>query len=184
MVDFTTILKRAKAGDPNAAEDLLITVYEELRQMAARRMAAESPAHTLQPTVLVHDAWVRLGAQQQPSWENRAHFFAAASEAMRRILVDHARSRLAAKRGGGARPLNIDNMELPANVPQDETLMCLHEALDGLEQADPRTAELVKLRYFVGMSYAEAAAAMGISVPTAKQWWAYARAWLLNELDG
>lgn len=157
-------------------------VYEELRRLAAHKMAGEAPGQTLQPTALVHEAWLRLGAAAQPRWQNRAHFFGAAAEAMRRILVERARRRLAAKRGGGAEPLDLDGLEFPAPVVDDDALLRVNDALDKLAATDPRKAELVKLRYFVGMTFEETATVLGIAVPTAKQWWAYARAWLSVEL--
>jgi RNA polymerase sigma factor (TIGR02999 family) len=145
-------------------------------------MAGESSVHTLQPTALVHEAWLRLGADDQPDWRNRAHFFATAAEAMRRILVERARRRLAAKRGAGAVPLDVDDFEIPSPAANDDTLLRVNEALDKLAVLDPRKAELVKLRYFAGLTFEEASAVLGIAVPTAKQWWAYARAWLAVEI--
>lgn len=183
MSDVTQILDAVGHGE-NASKRLLPLVYEELRKLAAYKMANEPAGHTLQPTALVHEAWLRLVKVEGQAWENKAHFFAAAAEAMRRILVDHARRRLALKRGGGTKPLDIDEIDLPAPVADDESLLRLHDVLDRLQQAAPRKAELVKLRYFVGMTYQEAAAVLGISVPTAKQWWAYARAWMATELGG
>ncbi len=157
-------------------------VYSELRRIAGQKMSGEMPGQTLQPTALVHEAWLRLGADAQPTWQNRAHFFAAAAEAMRRILVDRSRRRKAAKRGSGIVALDVDEIEIPAPVADDDTLLRLNEALDKLAKIDPRKAEMVKLRYFVGMTFDETAAALGIAVPTAKQWWAYARAWLAVEM--
>lgn len=182
--DLTLILNRLERGDQTAADELLPLVYNELRQMASRKMAGEPREHTLQPTALVHEAWLRLGANAQPRWHSRAHFFGAASEAMRRILVERARRRLAAKRGGRLEPVELDKVELPAPVTDDDALLRVNEALDKLAAADPRKAELVKLRYFVGMTFEETAAVLGITVPVAKQWWAYARAWLSVELGG
>jgi RNA polymerase sigma factor (TIGR02999 family) len=184
--ELTHILSAAGAGDAAAADRLLALVYDELRRLAAAKLAHEPPGQTLQPTALVHEAWLRLGGEHQPSWQGRGHFFAAAAEAMRRILVERARRRLAAKRGGGAAVLDVDALEIPAPAAaaDDAGLLRVHEALDRLAAADPRKAELVKLRYFVGLSFEAAAAALGIAVPTAKQWWAYARAWLAVELRG
>ncbi len=179
---LTLILNRAQAGDPKAAEELLPLVYEDLRKLAASRMANERAGQTLQPTALVHEAWLRLGGEAQPDWKNRGHFFAAAAEAMRRILVERARRRIAAKRGGGAQVLDIDELQLPSPTADDDTLLDLHEALDKLAALDPRKAELVKLRYFIGLNFEETASALGIAVPTAKQWWAYARSWLNVEI--
>jgi RNA polymerase sigma factor (TIGR02999 family) len=180
--DVTRSLDALDSGDPRAADQLLPVVYAELRRLAAAKMAREQPGHTLQPTALVHEAWLRLGGDAQPRWENRAHFFAAAAEAMRRILVDRARGRIAAKRGGGAERVDLDAIELPSPIADDDGLVRVNEALDKLAALDPCKAELVKLRYFVGLSFDETATALGIAVPTAKQWWAYARAWLTVEL--
>jgi len=160
------------------AEELLPLVYEELRRLAAHKMAHEAPGQTLQPTALVHEAWLRLGADGQPPWKNRAHFFAAAAEAMRQILVERARRHTALKRAGGVRCLSLDEVEIPMAVADDEMLLAVDEALEQFAARDPRKAELVKLRYFIGMSFEEAASVLGIAVPTAKKWWAYSRAWL------
>jgi RNA polymerase sigma factor (TIGR02999 family) len=165
-------------GEPPSAEELLPLVYEELRRLAAHKMAHEAPGQTLQPTALVHEAWLRLGADGQPPWRNRAHFFAAAAEAMRRILVERARRRTALKRGGGARPASLDEVEIPIVVADDERLLAVDEALEQFAAIEPRKAELVKLRYFTGMTFEEAASVLGIAVPTAYEWWAYSRAWL------
>jgi RNA polymerase sigma factor (TIGR02999 family) len=178
------MLHAVEAGDPRAAADLLPAVYAELRRLAASRMAHEPRGHTLQPTALVHEAWLRLGGDEQPHWETRAHFFAAAAEAMRRILVERARKRLAAKRGGGAEHVELDALELPSPTADDDGLLRVNEALEKFAALEPRKAELVKLRYFIGLSFDEAAAVLGIAVPTAKQWWTYARAWLSVELRG
>jgi RNA polymerase sigma factor (TIGR02999 family) len=169
-------------GDAKAAGDLLPLVYDELRRLAASKMANEAPGHTLQPTALVHEAWLRLGGSEAPGFQNRAHFFGAAAEAMRRILIERARRRIAAKRGGGAALVDVDEVEIPFPIADDDQLLAMNEALEKFAALDPRKAELVKLRYFVGMSFDEAAPALGIAVPTAKQWWAYARAWLTVEL--
>ncbi len=158
-------------------------VYGQLRQLAASKMAGEPAGHTLQPTALVHEAWLRMGGDAQPAWRNRVHFFGAAAEAMRRILVERARRRLAAKRGGGIEPLDLDWLELPAPVADDDALLRVNEALDKLALVNAARAELVKLRYFVGLTFDETAATLGITVPVAKQWWAYARAWLSIELE-
>ena len=182
--EVTHILERARQGDPKAAEELLPLVYGELRLLAAQKMANEAAGHTLQPTALVHEAWLRLGGSDAPSFENRAHFFGAAAEAMRRILIERARRRLAAKRGAGAVRLDADEIEIPSPIADDDQLLALDEALEKFAALDARKAELVKLRYFVGMTFEEAAAALGIAVPTAKQWWAYARAWLSVEMRG
>lgn len=176
------MLGRVQQGDARAAEELLPLVYQELRGLAARKMANEQPGQTLQPTALVHEAWLRLAGDAGPQFENRAHFFGAAAEAMRRILIDRARRRIAAKRGGGAVRVDLDEIEIPSPVSDDDQLLAVNAALEKFTALDPRKAELVKLRYFVGMSFDEAATALGIAVPTAKQWWAYARAWLTVEL--
>ena len=181
--DITLLLHRIEAGDPQAANELLPLVYEELRRMAAWKMAGEAPGRTLQPTALVHEAWLRLGGDAQPTWQNRAHFFAAAAEAMRRILIDRARSRQAARHGGGQERVNIDDLELAAvNAADDDQLLAVHEALDRLAVEHPRKAELVKLRFFVGLTIEEAAAALNVAAPTAKRDWTYARAWLFQEI--
>ena len=181
MSEVTRILDRVRQGEAQAADELLPIVYEELRKLAAHKMAHEAPGQTLQPTALVHEAWLRLAGSDAAGWENRGHFFAAAAEAMRRILIERARRRLAAKRGGGAVPVELEAIEIP--VPDtDENLLLVHEALESLAEAHPRKAELIKLRYFAGLSFEEAARALGIAVPTAKQWWTYARAWLRTEI--
>lgn len=183
MSDVTHILERAQAGDSNAAAELLPLVYDELRRLAARRLASEPNQQTLQPTALVHEAWLKISADDQRVWNGRQHFFAAAAEAMRQILVDRARRRLAAKRGAGEACLDADELEIPAPAADDQ-LLAVNDALTKLATVDQRKAELVKLRYFVGMSFEEAAEALGVAVPTAKQWWAYARAWLRVEIGG
>jgi RNA polymerase sigma factor (TIGR02999 family) len=182
MSDVTQLLQAASAGDAKAAAELLPLVYEELRRLAAQKMSREARDHTLQPTALVHEAWLRLAGDEAARFQNRAHFFGAAAEAMRRILIDRARRRLAAKRGSGAAPLDVDEVEIPSPAADDDTLLRVNEALEKLAALDPRKAELVKLRYFVGMNFEETAAALDIAVPTAKQWWAYARAWLTVEM--
>ena len=170
-------------GEMPPAEDLLPLVYDELRRLAAHKMAQEGPGQTLQPTALVHEAWLRLGADGQPVWQNRAHFFAAAAEAMRRILVEHARQRTALKRGGGAPRVSIDELEVPLPAVDDERLLAVDEALKMLAVHHPQQAEVVKLRYFVGMTFEEAASVLDISIRTAKASWAYARAWLKVEMS-
>jgi RNA polymerase sigma factor (TIGR02999 family) len=180
--EVTRVLQSAQQGDRQAVEELLPLVYDELRKLASVKMANEAAGHTLQPTALVHEAWLRLGGNDAPSFQNRAHFFGAAAEAMRRILIERARRRLAVKRGAGAAALDLEEVEIPAPTADDDHLLAVNEALERFAALDPRKAELVKLRYFVGMSFDEAATALGIAVPTAKQWWAYARAWLMVEL--
>lgn len=176
-------MERVEHGDPKAAAELLPIVYDELRRLAAQKMAHEAAGHTLQPTALVHEAWMRLGGNDAPSFQNRVHFFGAAAEAMRRILIEHARRRLAAKRGAGVEALDLDGLEIASPVTDDQ-LLAINEALEKFSAVDSRKAELVKLRYFVGLNFEEAAAALGIAVPTAKQWWAYARSWLKVEMGG
>ena len=179
--DITQALRAMEQRENGAADRLLRLVYDELRRVAAGKMALERPGATLQPTALVHEAWLRLGGDNQPSWENRAHFFGAAAEAMRRILIGHARRRHAQRRGGGEAPLNIDELEVAA--PQhDEHLLAMNEALEKFAAVDPVKAELVKLRYFVGLTIEDTAKTMRISEATAKRWWVFARAWLHREL--
>ena len=184
MSEFTHILERVEHGDSKAAAELLPIVYEELRRLAAQKMVNEAAGHTLQPTALVHEAWMRLGGADAPAFRNRAHFFGAAAEAMRRILIEHARRRRAAKRGAGAEVVDVDGLEIASPVADDDQLLAVNEALEKFAVVDERKAELVKLRYFVGLNFEEAAAALDIAVPTAKQWWAYARAWLTVEMRG
>jgi RNA polymerase sigma factor (TIGR02999 family) len=181
--DVTRILERVQEGDPKAAEELLPLVYAELRRLAAHRLANERNQHTLQPTALVHEAWLKISGDHDREWNGRQHFFAAAAEAMRRILVDRARRRLTAKRGGGEPALDANEVEIPAPAPDDQ-LLAVSEALEKFALVDARKAELVKLRYFVGMTFEEAAGALAIAAPTAKEWWAYARAWLRVEIAG
>ena len=182
MSDVTRILDAAQQGDPKAAEELLPLVYEELRRLAAHRMASESASHTLQPTALVHEAWLRLvGNGSEAQFQNRAHFFGAAAEAMRRILIDRARRKQAIRHGGEQQRVEFDEVELPANVDDDQ-LLAMSEALDKLAVEHKEEAELVKLRYFVGMTNDEAAGALGISPRTAKYYWTHARAWLFREV--
>ena len=140
--DATQLLKAMERGDPNAAAELLPLVYEELRRLATHRMAGEAAGHTLQPTALVHEAWLRLGADQQPGWQSRAHFFGAAAEAMRRILIERARRRVAAKRGGGAAVVDVDELEIPSPIADDDQLLAVNEALEKFAAVDPRKAEL------------------------------------------
>jgi RNA polymerase sigma factor (TIGR02999 family) len=182
--DLTRVLRAMDSGDPRAPDQLLTLVYDELRQLAAAKMACERQGHTLQPTALVHEAWLRLGGDAQPAWQNRRHFFGAAAEAMRRVLIGNARRKHAARRGFDVERVDIDatGIELVAPV-QDEDLIRVHEALDRLAAEDSRKAELVKLRYFVGMSIEEAAGVLGISDRTAKREWTYARAWLGEAIE-
>ena len=180
MSDVTHILKAIEGGNPKAADELLPLVYEELRKLAGHKMAGEPAYQTLQPTALVHEAWLRLVASDHQTWQNRAHFFGAAAEAMRRILIDNARRKRALRHGGGQQRLNISDIEIAAAAKDDE-LLALSDALERFATVDNQKAELVKLRYFVGLSIEEAAQTLGISPPTAKRWWTYARAWLYNQ---
>lgn len=183
MSDVTRILDAAQQGHSKAAEELLPLVYAELRRLAAVKMAQESPGQTLQPTALVHEAWLRLGGDSQPAWQNRAHFFGAAGEAMRRILIDKARSKARLKRGGGGEPLEElleSKIEMPA--PPDE-ILAVHEALDRLAAEDPISVQVVKLRYFVGMSVPEVADALGLAARTVNRHWSFARAWLKQAIE-
>jgi RNA polymerase sigma factor (TIGR02999 family) len=181
--DVTRILTAIEQGDPQAADKLLPLVYEELRKLAASRMANERAGQTLQPTALVHEAWLRLVGNQTPKFANRAHFFAAAAEAMRRILIDNARRKQALRNGGGQQRVDIELVEL-ASATSDDQLLAVNDALDKLAAQNKAEAELVKLRYFVGMTLEEAAEALGISARTADNYWAHARAWLFHELKG
>ena len=181
MSQITLILERLEQGDPRAADELLPLVYDELRKLAAQKMARESPGQTLQATALVHEAWLRLGGDQQPEWQNRAHFFAAAAEAMRRILIDNARRKKARRHGGQVERVNLDSLDLATGMDDDQ-LLALHEALDRLAAHDAAKAELVKLRFFAGLTLEQAAKVLGISERTAKRHWAYARAWLYREI--
>jgi RNA polymerase sigma factor (TIGR02999 family) len=182
MSQITTILDRAAEGEVQAAHELLPLVYEELRKLAAARMASEWDTSTLQPTALVHEAWLRLVGTEQPNWKNRGHFFAAAAEAMRRILIEQARRKLSLKRGARAERLDLDHVDVAIQA-DEESLLAMNEALEKLEVEDPQSAELVKLRFFVGLNYQEAAQALGISERSAKRCWAFARAWLYRELS-
>jgi RNA polymerase sigma factor (TIGR02999 family) len=183
MSDVTLILDAAAAGDPRAAADLLPLVYDELRKLAAARMADESPDQTLQPTALVHEAYLRLiGPADAVRWQNRGHFFAAAAEAMRRILVDQARRKKTTRHGGGLVRHGLEPDLAPAPQPRED-LIALDQALDQLAAEDPVKAELVKLRYFAGFTLAEAAEALGLSERTAGRHWTYARAWLRRAIE-
>ena len=168
-------------NEPDAGR-LLDLVYEELRRLATARMARESAVQTLQPTALVHEAWLRLGGDQQPTWENQAHFFGAAAEAMRRILIDRARRRNAARRGDGRTHVPIDGIDIQG-AADDPHLLEINDALERFKEMDPRKAELIQLRYFAGLGLEEAARVLGISEATAKRWWVYSRAWLYRELN-
>jgi RNA polymerase sigma factor (TIGR02999 family) len=177
----THILEAAQRGDPEAADELLPLVYTELRKLAAYKMANEAPGQTLQATALVHEAWLRLVGNQDAKWDGRAHFFAAAAEAMRRILIDQARRKRALRHGGGQQRVDLQDVDV-ASPCEEEQLPAVSEALDKLAAQNKLEGELVKLRYFVGMTLEEAAEVLGISARTADNYWAHARAWLFREL--
>ncbi len=180
MSDVTRLLEAAAAGDCKAAADLLPLVYDELRKLAAARMASESPGHTLDATALVHEAYLRLVGDQQ--FDSRGHFFAAAAEAMRRILVDAARRKATVRHGGNRQRVRLDQIQQITEPP--DTLIELHDALDRFAETEPRKAKLVELRYFAGLSVADAASVLGVSPATAARWWEFARLWLFAELRG
>jgi RNA polymerase sigma factor (TIGR02999 family) len=184
MADVTLLLDAAAAGDRKAAAELLPLVYDELRKLAASRMADEAPNQTLQPTALVHEAYLRLiGPADAARWDSRGHFFAAAAEAMRRILVEGARRKKAAKHGGGRRRIDAETAALVA-PENDDDLVAIDEALDRLAALDPVKAELVKLRYYAGLTIEECAEVLGISCATAKRYWTYSRVWLFKQVSG
>lgn len=179
--DVTRVIEAIQQGDPKAAAELLPLVYEELRKLAASKMANEAAGNTLQPTALVHEAWLRLVGDQNPKFTGRAHFFAAAAEAMRRILIDRARRKRALRHGGGQARVDIEQLDL-ASPDADAQLLALNEALDKLAAQDPLEADLVKLRYFVGLTVDEAAGLLDISPRTARNYWAHAKTWLYHEI--
>jgi RNA polymerase sigma factor (TIGR02999 family) len=182
MSAVTRILSAIEQGDPHAAEQLLPLVYDELRQLAAQRLAHEKPGQTLQATALVHEAYLRLvDVDKVQRWESRGHFFAAAAEAMRRILIDQARQKLSQRRGGGRQRQDLENLPIATPEPSLDVL-AVNEALERFEEVDPLKARLVKLRYFAGLTIPQAADALGISATTADRYWSYARAWLHAEL--
>lgn len=185
MSDVTLILTAIEQGDPKATEQLLPLVYDELRRLASQKLAHESPGQTLQATALVHEAYVRLvDGNPDQNWDNRRHFFAAAAEAMRRILIERARQKQSLKRGGGYERVELDAVE-PAFLPMAcDDVLGLDQAIQKLEQKDPRKAELVKLRFFAGLTTAEAAKSLGVSLSTAENDWTYARCWLKLEMSG
>jgi RNA polymerase sigma factor (TIGR02999 family) len=182
MSDATVMLAALERGEPNAPDQLLTLVYDELRGLAAFKLAHEAPGQTLQPTALVHEAWLRLVGDREPTFNNRTHFFRAAAEAMRRILIDRARRKRAQRHGGNCEHVNIDDLELAGN--EDNQLLAVHEALNKLAREYPVHAEVVKLRYFAGMTNEEASQALGITISIAKKYWTFSRAWLLNEIEG
>ncbi len=181
MNNATVLLEAAGKGNEKAAGELLELVYEELRNLAAHKMAQELPGHTLQPTALVHEAWLRLIGSQNASFQNRAHFFSAAAEAMRRVLIDRARKRNAKRHGGGMQRIELEEISLVSPEADDE-LLAVNDALEKLVSAHPQQAEVVKLRYFGGRSNEEVAQLLDISVSTVKNYWTFARAWLLQEI--
>ena len=180
MSEITRILTAIEQGDARSTDELLPLVYQELRRLAAHKMANERAGHTLQPTALVHEAWLKLVDSPAQSWQNRAHFFGAAAEAMRRILIARARRKQTQRRGARAEHLDVDELEIASPAPDDQ-LLALNDALDRFAGLEPQQAELVKLRYFVGLKTEEAAEVLGVSKATANRWWAYARAWLFQE---
>jgi RNA polymerase sigma factor (TIGR02999 family) len=179
--EVTRILEAAQQGDPAAADQLLPLVYDELRRLAASRMANEAAGNTLQPTALVHEAWLRMVGHDNPKFAGRAHFFAAAAEAMRRILIDRARRKRALRHGGGQARVDLDQIDL-ASPEADDQLLAVNDALDKLAAQDPVEAELVKLRYFAGLTTEEASGVLDISPRTARNYWAHARTWLYHEI--
>ena len=181
MDDITRILNDFGEGERRDGEQLVLELYSELRALARQKMSLESPGHTLQPTALVHEVWLRLVVPNRSKWQNRAHFFAAASEAMRRILVDHARRKQRLKRGGGAEHEELEENTIVLAVPAEE-LLAVDEAMEQLSKEDPQVAELVKLRYYVGMTMVEAAAALSLAPRTAERLWTFGRAWLRNHV--
>lgn len=182
MSDVTRILGAIQQGDPEAADQLLPLVYDELRKLAAAKMGGEAQEHTLQPTALVHEAWLSLISNESAKWDGRAHFFGAAAEAMRRILINSARRRQARRHGGDQQRLDVHELEIAVNGKDDE-MLAVNEALEKLAAHDAAKAELVKLRYFVGLSNAEIADLLDISEPTVKRQWTYAKAWLLAAIE-
>jgi RNA polymerase sigma factor (TIGR02999 family) len=182
MSDVTQILERVEKGDGNAAEELLPLVYEELRKLATAKMAQQPPGQTLQPTALVHEAWLRLVGTPQGSWNDRQHFFRAAAEAMRQILIDRARAKQRLKRGGNSVRVNLDDVDVAADT-EPEALLLVDEALQLLAREDHQKAELVKLRFYAGLSAEETAQVMGVSEKTIQRHWIHARAWLFRELQ-
>ena len=180
MSDVTRMLEAVERGEARAADQLLPLVYAELRRLAAHKMAQENPGQTLQPTALVHEAWLKLVGQENRRWQDRNQFFAAAAEAMRRILTDNARRKLRQRHGGGRQRVELDDDAVATEA--DDQVLAVDEALEKFARLDPARAEVVKLRYFVGLTFEEVAEVLGISEPTAKRYWAFARAWLLEEI--
>jgi RNA polymerase sigma factor (TIGR02999 family) len=180
--EVTRILSAIRNGDAQAAKELLPLVYDELRRLAASKLSHENPGQTLQATALVHEAWLRLGDQENQAWNGRPHFMGAAAEAMRRILIDNARRKRALRHGGGQLRVDLQEMEIAVPV-KDDDLLEVDAALERFTAQDKQKAELVKLRYFTGLTIEEAAEILGVSTPTANRWWAYARAWLHKEIE-
>jgi RNA polymerase sigma factor (TIGR02999 family) len=183
MSDATAMLAAVQAGDSKAADELLNLVYDELRRLAASKLARETPGQTLQPTALVHEAWLRLAGDQTLSFNDREHFFRASAEAMRRILIDRARRKQCQRHGGEFQRADFDGFDLAAPAVDDQ-ILAVNEALEKLALEHPVQAELVKLRYFAGLTNEEVSEVMGISISTAKNYWVFSRAWLLNEMEG
>ena len=181
MSDATLLLTAIEQGDRNAAGELLELVYDELRRLATSKMAREAPGQTLQPTALVHEAWLKLVGAKSPKFENRAHFFSAAAEAMRRILIDRARRKMTMRHGAGCERIVLEEQDLVAPNP-DEQMLAVHEVLDKLATEHPQQAEVVKLRYFAGMTNEETAQVLGVSVATVKNYWTFARTWIFCEI--
>jgi len=184
MGDVTLLLTDVEQGDPTAAEKLLELVYEELRRLAAFKMAQQAPGQTLQPTALVHEAWLRLVGNADPAFKNRAHFFSAAAEAMRHILIDRARRKQTERHGGRFHRVELEEFQLAAPIQDDDQLLAVNEALDELTRKHPRQAEVVKLRYFAGLTNEEVSQLLGISVSTVKNYWNFCRAWLFTAIEG
>jgi len=182
MNEFTRIINAIEQGDPKAADGLLPLVYEELRVLAAQKMAQEKPGHTLQATALVHEAYIRLAGSEAQNWNSRTHFFGAAAEAMRRILIENARRKKRLRHGGDKQRVEMQDADLTIDAPCDD-LIALDEALTKLGEEDPAKADLVKLRYFAGLTLEQAAEMLGISRATADRYWSYARAWLFDQIN-
>ena len=182
MSDATVMLAAINTGDPKAAEELLVLVYDELRRLAASKLALEAPGQTLQPTALVHEAWLRLVGNHAPAFKDREHFFRASAEAMRRILIDRARRKHTIRHGGGYQRVDFEDFDLAA-PSADHQLLAVNEALDKFALEHPAQAELVNLRYFAGLTIEEVSEVLGISISTAKNYWTFSRAWLLNEIE-
>jgi len=182
MTEATRILEAIQGGEKHASADLLLVVYDELRQLAAQKLACERPGQTLQATALVHEAWLRLTASGDSQWEGRGHFFAAAAEAMRRILVENARRKSRLRHGGGLQRVDVDEVELVCGLPSDE-LLAVNEALVNLEQLDPMGAQIVKLRFFAGLTHPQIAEALEVSLSTVERSWAFSRVWLFQQIQ-